>query len=261
MHIVIDQVKESDEGNISFLNGQNLTLRYESDYSVDSYSLSAIPSINGRYETTTSITASGNYKLFKNGIEDKSWGGSNGKYLISETNFLDVNNFNVGETLVVENVGGEKRFVPTSLTGAVGESVISSISASLVALQPNVWLIFANIIDAGGDSVDLDTTTYKYGRAGINIKVQQLDRSDINPGSYLIYTQPNAPIFNSKTVITFLEIDDEVSGGDIASYSYKTSYPFLPYSTTDIGFRIFDSTGTIPCNPTKQILIKIEVYS
>lgn len=260
MRISIPYQRETSEGTIANWNGlTDLTLRLE-PFENDNYSLSAVSGVNAIYQTTESVTASGNYQVFKNGINTKLFG-DDGKFFVSDYNILNVEDFNIGETLVVENVSGEKRFVPTSLTGAVSNEVISSISSSLVALQPKVWLIFANIIDAGGDSIDLDTTTLKYGQGGVNIKVQQLDRSDINPGSYLIYTQPNAPIFNSKTVVTFLEIDDEISGGDMATFSYKTSYAILPYSTTDIGFRIFDSTGTIPMNPNKQVMIKIEVYS
>lgn len=260
MVITVPVTRENDEGYLSNYNGlTNLSLRLE-PFTTDNYSLTAVPNTSGRYETTTSITASGNYALFNNGVRDYSWGGSNGTYIFSENNYLNVNDFNVGETLVVENVSGEKRFVPTSLTGAVSEAVISSISTSLVALQPKVWLILANIIDAGSDSVDLDTVTYKSGHAGVNIRVQQLDRSDINPGSYLIYTQPNAPIFNNKTIITFSEVDDENTGGDLATYSYKVTYPIISNSTTEVAFRIFDSTGTTPLNPNKQVLIKIEVY-
>lgn len=255
MYITIPLVKENSDDLLTFSNGQNLTLRYEPDFDYDNYSLSALNGYNGVYTTTTSITASGLYKLFNNGTEDKSWGGEYGNYLFSENNLLDVNDFNVGETLVVDYVNGDKQFIPTSLTGAVGQAVIDSISGSLAAQQPKIWLILANIIDAGGDGVDLQTVTYKTGHAGITIKVQQLDSSEINPGSYLIYTLPNAPLFSNKTFVTFSEVADDTPGG----YVYEPYYTFPGGSVTDLGLKVSDSTGT-PCNPTKQVLIKIEVY-
>lgn len=262
MYFTVPIQRTNDDGYKVDVNGlDNITLRKEPDFDIDLYSLTAVPNENGVYENTTSITEPAKYKMFINGVEEKSWGGTRGRNIITDESTIKVDEFNVGETLVVQNVDGEKRFVPTSLTGAVSDEVISSISSSLVSLQPKVWVISANIIDAGGDSVDLDTITYKSGHAGVNMKVQQLDRSDINPGSYLIYTQPNAPIFNNKTIITFSEVDDEDAGGDLATYSYKPTYPFISNSTTEVAFRIFDSTGTTPLNPTKQVLIKIEVYS
>lgn len=255
MYITIPITRTNDDGYKVDANGlTNLSLRI-APFTSDNYSLTAVPNENGIYETTQSVTASGTYQLFNNGVLETSWGGTNGKYLFSDSNHLNVDDFNVGETLIVANVNNQKSFVGTSLTGAVSDSVISSISASLIAQQPKVWIILANITDAGGDSVDLQTTTYKTGHSGITIKVQQLDRSDVNPGSYLIYTLPNAPLFNNKTFITFSEIADDTTGG----YVYEPYYIFPSGSVTDIGFKVSDSTGT-PCNPTKQVLIKIEVW-
>jgi len=130
MYITVQQTKENGDLSLSYQNGQNLTLRYEPDFDVDNYSLSAIQGYNGRYETTTSITASGNYKLFRNGIEDKGFGGNQGKYLISENNLLDANDFNVGETIICQSISGTKYFVPIDLQETISNSV-SSVTASL----------------------------------------------------------------------------------------------------------------------------------
>lgn len=117
MYITVNKFRETDDGYLSLLNGQSLTLRaypFETDYC----SLSAVAGVNGCYETTKSITATSDFKLFNNGIEDKSWGGNNGINLKSEVNFLNVNSFNVGDTLVCQSISGDKYFVATSLTSS-----------------------------------------------------------------------------------------------------------------------------------------------
>lgn len=124
MYITIPLVKENSDDLLTFSNGQSLTLRI-SPFDADTYSLSAVDSLNGTYETTQSITASGTYRLYKNGVWDKSYGGNNGQYLISESNLLDVNSFNVGDTLVCQSISGTKYFVPTSLTSSLNTYVQS----------------------------------------------------------------------------------------------------------------------------------------
>lgn len=124
MYITVNKFRETDDGYLSLINGQSLTLRaypFETDYC----SLSAVAGINGCYETTKSITATSDYKLFNNGAEDKSWGGNNGINLKSEVNFLNVNSFNVGDTLVCQSISGDKYFVATSLTSALNTYVQS----------------------------------------------------------------------------------------------------------------------------------------
>jgi len=119
MIITIPIQKENDDGFLSNQNGlTDLALRY-APFTANNYSLTAVAGVNGRYETTTSITGSGLHKLYKDGVEQKSWGGNNGNYLFAETNLLDVNSFNVGDTLIVQSLSGTKYFVPTSATGSI----------------------------------------------------------------------------------------------------------------------------------------------
>lgn len=128
MIITIPIQKENDDGFLSNQNGiTDLALRVF-PYTSDNYSLSAVAGVNGRYETTTSVTGSGLHKLYKGGVEQKSWGGNNGNYLFAETNLLDINTFNVGDTLVCQSLSGQKYFVPTSVTGSISAYVQSATS-------------------------------------------------------------------------------------------------------------------------------------
>jgi len=80
---IVRLIRETGDGNIVNDNGKSGTLR-QYPFSLDTCSLSALDNENGCYEV--SLTSSDLYKLFINGIEEKSFGGSNGYWIATENN-------------------------------------------------------------------------------------------------------------------------------------------------------------------------------
>lgn len=225
MYITVEQTKENGDLSLSYQNGQNLTLRFEPDFDVDNYSLSAITGINGRYETTSSITSSGNYKLFRNGVEDKGFGGNNGKLLISETSLLDANNFNVGETIICADVGGQKVFVPKTASSIPIRTLL--ILATVNGTQSSYDTLY--------DDFDGDVIFEKYG-------------DDLDTGMYDINTLGNTDL--SKSFISFQTCAD-------SSESYFYRYTLYPLSNLIVMTQYLDKN---PTNSPNSFYLKLEVY-
>jgi hypothetical protein len=203
----------------------NVTLRSKPDFDIDLYSLTAVPNENGVYENTTSITATNKYKLFINGVEEKSWGGTHGRDLISESNILNAEEFNVGETIVCAEVEGKKVFIPKT--------------ASSVPIK--TLLILANV---NGNQVSYDTLYDDFEGDVIFEKYGD----EIDTGMYDINTLGNTDL--SKAFISFQTYADS---GEGFTYRY-TVYPMSNFIT------ITQYLDKNPTNSPNSFYIKLEIY-
>lgn len=159
---IVRLIRETDDGNIVNNNGQVGTLR-QYPFTIDTCSLSALDNENGCYEV--SLTSSDLYKLFVNGIEEKSFGGNNGYWIATENNngwYFDrinsirlstsSNNVVIGTDLADSHklaiLGDTSITGNLFVTGSINSSALSSLTAGITL---NQYTLTSNFVSTTGN--------------------------------------------------------------------------------------------------------------
>ena len=215
----------------------NLTLRKSPNFNTDDYTLTSLT--GNVYETTSSVTESDLYKLFKNGFEQKWYGGTDGKFIQTETSVLDANDFNVGEILIVQSISGQKQFVAQSLSASISSSLTGLVQSGTASNQFLVWNNTSKIWEYKNTTQVksiLGVTTVRYYVVEVNSNIDGISPvntirddfsgnvflngfGDADPGHYILQSLGNTTSLTSNCYLTITNknVND-------TNFYYKTDF-------------------------------------
>lgn len=215
----------------------NLTLRKSPNFNTDDYTLTSLT--GNVYETTNSVTADGFYKLYKNGVEQKWYGGTDGRFIITENSSIDPNNFNVGETLIVQSISGQKQFVAQSLSASISSSLTGLIQSGTATNQFLVWNNTSKIWEYKNTTQVksiIGVTTVRYYIVEVNSNIDGISPvntikddfggnvslngfGDGDPGHYILQSAGNTTSLTSNCYLTITNKKDTAT-----NFYYKTDF-------------------------------------